>query len=157
MKYVFKWSRHAFFCCTTKADGRKSPYTCFGMQTFLLLSLFYIQNGSIWSWFGMLKWVSISYVISLATSFKILSNSFDTSVRQNLLWLCSTFFGHCKVKSRFWEAIVNLRSTCLQCILLLFSFQFFKFPEAMTSSKGGVRSKGGVMMVSERVELLQQS
>ena len=68
-----------------QAGGGKSAYTHFGMQTILLFSLFHIQNGGVWRWFGMLKWVSISYVISLASSFKILSNSFDTSLRQNLL------------------------------------------------------------------------
>ena len=66
------------------SSGGKSAYARFGLQTILLFSLFHIQNG-IWRWFGMLKWVSISYVISLATSFKILSNSFDTSLRQHLL------------------------------------------------------------------------
>ena len=74
---VTSWSRHAFFCGTNQVGGGKSAYVHFGMQTNLLLSLFHIQNGGIWSWFGMLKWVSISYVTSLATSFKILSNSFD--------------------------------------------------------------------------------
>ena len=66
------------------SGGGKSAYAHFGLQTILLFSLFHIQNG-VWRWFGTLKWVSISYVISLATSFKILSNSFDTSLRQHLL------------------------------------------------------------------------
>ena len=37
---VTSWSYHAFFCGTTKADGRKSAYACFGMQIILLFSLF---------------------------------------------------------------------------------------------------------------------
>ena len=40
VKYVFKWSRHAFFCGTTKADGGKSAYARFGMQIILLFSNF---------------------------------------------------------------------------------------------------------------------
>ena len=38
VKYVFKWSRHSFFCGTTKAGGGKSAYTHFGMQIILLFS-----------------------------------------------------------------------------------------------------------------------
>ena len=47
VKYVFKWSCHAFFCSTTQAGGGKSAYMRFGMQTILLFSLFHVQNGGI--------------------------------------------------------------------------------------------------------------
>ena len=33
-------SCHTFFCSTTKVDGGKSAYACFGMQIILLFSLF---------------------------------------------------------------------------------------------------------------------
>ena len=36
-------------------------------------------------------------------------------------------------------------------ILSPFSFQFFKLPEAMTSSKGGMNLEGKVVMVGQRV------
>ena len=37
---VTSWSRHAFFCGMTKADGGKSAYASFGMQIILLILLF---------------------------------------------------------------------------------------------------------------------
>ena len=63
----------------------KKYLRAFWTVDYFALFTFSHQNGGIWRWFGMLKWVSISYIISLATSFKILSNSFDTSLRQHLL------------------------------------------------------------------------
>ena len=90
VKYVFQkvtsWSHHAFFHGTTQARGRKSAYAHFGMQTILLFSLFMFKMA-VYEGDSECsnEFTSISYVISLATSFKILSNSFDTSLRQNLL------------------------------------------------------------------------
>ena len=90
--------------------------------------------------------------MSLSTSFKILSNSFETSLRQNLLELCVTFFWSLLSKKlllrRHYKSQKHMFA--MHSILSPFLFQFFKFLEAMTSSKDRL------MVGRRRVEWLQQ-
>ena len=81
MKYVFKWSCH----------GHIMPFSTVQPKWFNVstqkkgtLSLEGGKSG-LWGRFRMIIFVSISYVISLSNYFEILPNSFETSLRQNLL------------------------------------------------------------------------
>ena len=91
-------------------------------------ALFTFQNGSFQSrisrWFWKVFFVSISYVISCSNSFKQLLGQISCH--------CILIFVYCQVQSLCWPlcgqviCVLNLRTTCLRCILSPTSFQFFE-------------------------------